>query len=62
MSRDSCKTVSVSDDKPASCNDTKRAVSRFPNCTFISFESGGYLMTGHGEEIKKASSDFVENI
>ena len=49
------------DDKLASYADTKRAVSRFPNCTFISFESGGHLMTGHGEEIKKAVSDFVEN-
>ena len=49
------------DDKLASYADTKRAVSRFPNCTFISFESGGHLLTGHGEEIKKAVSDFVEN-
>ena len=49
------------DDKLASYADTKRAVSRFPSCTFISFESGGHLMTGHGEEIKKAVSDFVEN-
>ena len=49
------------DDKLASYADTERAVSRFPNCTFISFESGGHLMTGHGEEIKKAVSDFVEN-
>ena len=49
------------DDKLASYADTERAVSRFPNCTFISFESGGHLLTGHGEEIKKAVSDFVEN-
>ena len=49
------------DDKLASYADTKRAVSRFPNCTFISFESGGHLMTGHGEEIKNAVSNFVEN-
>ena len=49
------------DDKLASYADTKRAVSRFPNCTFISFESGGHLMTGHREEIKNAVSNFVEN-
>ena len=49
------------DDKLASYADTKRAVSRFPNCTFISFESGGHLMTGHREEIKNAVSKFVEN-
>ena len=47
------------DDKLASYNDTERAVSRFPNCTFVSFESGGHLMAGHGEEIKKAVSYFV---
>lgn len=48
------------DDKLASYNDTARAVSRFPNCTFVSFESGGHLMSGHGEEIKKAVCDFVK--
>lgn len=47
------------DDKLASYNDTERVVSRFPNCTFVSFESGGHLMSGHGEEIKKAVCDFV---
>ena len=47
------------DDKLASYNDTEREVSRFPNCTFVSFESGGHLMAGHGEEIKKAVCDFV---
>ena len=47
------------DDKLASYSDTERAVSRFPDCTFVSFESGGHLMAGHGEEIKKAVSDFV---
>ena len=49
------------DDKLASYAETERAVSRFPNCTFISFESGGHLLTGHGEEIKEVVSDFVEN-
>ena len=49
------------DDNLASYAETERAVSRFPNCTFISFESGGHLLTGHGEEIKKAVSDFAGN-
>ena len=49
------------DDKLASYADAERAVARFPNCTFISFESGGHLLTGHGEEIKEAVSDFVED-
>ena len=45
------------DDKLASY----RAEARFPNCTFIPFESGGHLLTGHAEEIKEAVSDFVED-
>ena len=49
------------DDKLASYADTERAVARFPNCTFIPFESGGHLLTGHAEEIKEAVSDFVED-
>ena len=49
------------DDKLASYADTERAVARFPNFTFISFESGGHLLTGHAEEIKEAVSDFVED-
>lgn len=49
------------DDKLASYIETERAVARFPNCTFISFESGGHLLTGHAEEIKEAVADFVED-
>ena len=37
------------DDKLASYIETERAVARFPNCTFISFESGGHLLTGHAK-------------
>lgn len=47
------------DDKLASYTDTEKAVKRFPNCTFISFECGGHLMEGHGEEIKEAVSKFT---
>lgn len=49
------------DDKLASYIETEKAVARFPNCTFISFESGGHLLTGHAEEIKETVSDFVED-
>ncbi|MGN8744213.1 alpha/beta fold hydrolase [Catenibacterium mitsuokai] len=49
------------DDKLASYIETEKAVARFPNCTFISFESGGHLLTGHAEEIKEAVSGFVED-
>ncbi len=49
------------DDKVASYIETERAVARFPDCTFVPFESGGHLLTGHGEEIKEVVSDFVEN-
>ncbi len=48
------------DDKMANYLDTEKAVPRFPNCTFISFESGGHLMAGHDEEIKKAVADFMK--
>ena len=47
------------DDKLASYTDTEKAIKRFPNCTFIPFENGGHLMTGHGEEIKEAISKFT---
>lgn len=47
------------DDKLASYTDTEKAIKRFPNCTFIPFENGGHLMTGHGEEIKEAISEFT---
>ena len=49
------------DDKLASYTDTEKAVKRFPDCTFISFESGGHLMTGHGEEIKNAIYNFTKS-
>ena len=49
------------DDKMASYAQAEKAVSRFPNCTFISFETGGHLMTGHSEEIKRAVSEFIKD-
>lgn len=47
------------DDKLASYEDAANAALRFPDCTFISFESGGHLMTNHREEIKRAVTEFI---
>lgn len=47
------------DDKLASYTAAEKAVKRFPDCTFISFENGGHLMKGHQEEIKEAVSKFT---
>ena len=52
--------IHAKDDQLASYADTERAVNRFPNCTFVSFEDGGHLLKGHGEEIKKSVSKFTK--
>jgi pimeloyl-ACP methyl ester carboxylesterase len=49
------------DDKLASYEATEKAVSRFPNCTFVSFETGGHLMSGHAKEIEKALDEFIKH-
>ena len=48
------------DDKLASYGDVEKALSRFPNYTLVSFETGGHLMVGHEEEVKKAVMEFME--
>lgn len=50
------------DDRLASFEDTQKALSRFKNCTFVHFKTGGHLMAGHGEEVKKAVMDFTGKI
>ena len=52
--------IHAKDDKLASYKDTKNALCRFPNCKFISFETGGHLLAGHSQEIKKAVSEFIQ--
>ncbi len=47
------------DDKLADYKLTEKAVPRFPNCTFISFETGGHLMAGHSTEINEAVAAFI---
>lgn len=49
------------DDKLAGYKDVERALPRFPNCRFISFEDGGHLMAGHGREVKAAVYEFMKN-
>lgn len=49
------------DDKLASYDAVSKALYRFPeDTTFVSFETGGHLMTGHTEEVKMAVSEFIE--
>lgn len=50
---------SAKDDNLAEYSRTKDAVTRFPNCTFISFESGGHLMIGNGEIINEELDKFT---
>ena len=49
----------VKDDKMANYEQAEQAISRFPDCTFIVFETGGHLMVGHGEEINKELNAFL---
>lgn len=39
------------DDKLASFADVEKALGRFSDCTFVSFETGGHLMEGHKNEV-----------
>ena len=48
------------DDKLANYADVKKVVGRFPNCTFVAFETGGHLMAGHACEVRKAVNVFLE--
>lgn len=52
--------IHAKDDKLASYADAEKAVQRFPDCTFLSFESGGHLLEGHEKEIKEAVSKFIK--
>ena len=48
------------DDKLADYSGAKPWEERIPDCTFISFETGGHLMVGNGEVIQKELAKFVE--
>lgn len=47
------------DDRLAKYSDVTNALSRFPDCRLVSFETGGHLMEGHAEEAKKAVLEFA---
>ena len=51
--------IHAKDDKLASYEDAEKAVKRFPDCTFVSFENGGHLLKGHEKEIKEAVFRFT---
>lgn len=48
------------DDRLASYEDVEKARSRFTNCTFVSFETGGHLMEGHEGEVQRAVMEFIK--
>ena len=48
------------DDKLASYDDVSKALCRFPeDTTFVSFETGGHLLVGHGDKVKKTVTEFM---
>jgi len=51
--------VHAKDDKMADFSQVEKAVTRFPNCTLVAFETGGHLMTGNDEAIYKAVTGFI---
>jgi pimeloyl-ACP methyl ester carboxylesterase len=51
--------LQAKDDKMAKYELTEQAVPRFPNCTFVVFETGGHLMDGNGKEIDTVLAKFL---
>ncbi|NLZ76192.1 MAG: alpha/beta hydrolase [Erysipelotrichia bacterium] len=49
------------DDNVASYEKVQAAQHRFNNLTLVIFPTGGHMMIGHGEEIKKAVENFISN-
>ena len=47
------------DDKMVKYELTEQVISRFPNCTFVVFETGGHLMEGNGKEIETTLIKFL---
>lgn len=48
------------DDKISKYEDMEKASKRFPNATFITFETGGHLMEGNSDKINNALGKFIE--
>lgn len=49
------------DDKLADYNNAALWSKKIPNCTFVSFKSGGHLMTGNSEKINEEFNSFIHN-
>lgn len=47
------------DDKIVPFGDMEKAVPRFPNCTFVPFETGGHLMKGNSSAIHAHLTTFM---
>ena len=52
--------ITTKDDKLAKYEQTEKAVIRFPNSTFISFETGGHLLEGNSDETNKVITEFLK--
>jgi pimeloyl-ACP methyl ester carboxylesterase len=53
--------VHAEDDPLASFDDARRMAERIPDAVFRSYESGGHLVFGHGDEVADAVTAFVES-
>ena len=51
--------IHAKDDKLASYESMERVLSRFPNYTLASFETGGHMVEGHSDAVKTAVSNFT---
>lgn len=52
--------IAAKDDKLSDFHAMEKVVPRFPECTFISFESGGHLLVGHEDEIQEELDAFID--
>lgn len=48
------------DDRLSDYDKAVAGASRLPECTFVSFKSGGHLLEGHDNEIRAAVCEFCK--
>ena len=48
------------DDRLSDYDKAVAGASRLPECTFVSFKSGGHLLEGHDNEIREAACEFCK--
>ena len=48
------------DDRLSDYDKAVAGASRLPECTFVSFKSGGHLLEGHDNEIREAVCEFCK--